>query len=260
MEPTSEQLSEQNNLAFDGEGGYTPVLTASGARLGIGPFNVFQNPATAVDGLTTTDIDQLQYRALYGISGDGSTEIAIIRTAAYIDYGFGGYIYQRNGSVVLPESGQALYTGTNNYGGLRDFKAQSGLEYVTGDMEVRIDFDDFNEGAGVIGVVSNRRIFDLDQQDITSDILAGFGGSVTQLPTLRFLIEPGVVDANGEIAGKIESVNPVDGEKFEEGNYYAVLSGPNAQTVTGIIVVTGEDPRNSDVTFRETGGFFATRQ
>ena len=249
-----------DNLAFDGEGPYTAARDVAGNRFGIGPFSVFESAATAVDGLTLASINQLTYRALYAVGPDGNTSIAIIRTGAYIEYGLGGYIYQRNGSVTLPTSGQALYTGTNNYGGLRDFIGSGGLEYVTGDMEVRIDFNDFNEGAGVVGVVRNRRVFDLAGNDETSTILSALGGGTTQLPTLRFVIEPGVLDNNGELTGEIQSVNPLDGETFEEGNYYAILSGDNAETITGIVVVTGDDPRTADVTFRETAGFFAVRQ
>jgi hypothetical protein len=162
--------------------------------------------------------------------------------------------------VTLPCSGQAVYTGADNYGGLRDFTGQGGLEYVNGDMEVRIDFNDFNEGAGVIGVVTDRRVFDLNGADVTSDILTAFGAGTTQLPTLRFLIEPGVLDSNGELTGNLQSVNPADGETLEDGNYYAVLSGENARTITGVIVVTADDPRVADVTVRETAGFFAVRQ
>lgn len=249
-----------DNLAFDGEGGYTAVRDGTGQRLGIGPFNVYENSAVAVDGLTTANINQLVYRALYGNSPDGSTSVAIIRTAGYTDYGFGGFIYQRNGGVVLPESGQARYTGTGNYGGLRDFKGKGGLEYVSGDMEVRIDFNDFNEGAGVIGVVSNRRVFDLSGNDITNDILTAFGGAVTQMPRLLFDIEPGVLDSNGELTGTLQSTNPITGNAFESGTYYGVLAGATAGTISGIVVVTGEDPRDSNITFRETGGFIATRQ
>ncbi|WP_085307930.1 hypothetical protein [Planktotalea arctica] len=245
-----------DNLAFDGEGPYTAVRDNLGNRIGIGPFNVFENEATVVDGLTLANINQLTYRALYSVGPDGNTSIAIIRTGAYMDYGFGGYIYQRNGGVTLPTSGQANYSGTNNYGGLRDFIGQGGLEYVRGDIEVNIDFNDFNAGSGVIGVVSNRRVFDLANNDVTSTILSAQGG--TQLPTLFFDIEPGVLDSNGELSGTIQS--SFGGEVFEEGSYYAILSGDNAETITGIIVVTGDDPRNSNVTFRETAGFFAVRQ
>lgn len=246
-----------DNLAFDGAGPYTAV-SIGGARLGIGPFSVFENSAVAVDSLTTANVSQLSYRALYGVAPDGQSSIAIVRTGGFIEYGFGGYIYQREGGVVLPESGQALYTGTDNYGGLRDFTGRGGLEYVNGDMEVRIDFNDFNEGAGVAGFVTNRRVFDMNGTDITPTILAGLGGG-TQLPTLRFEIQPGVLDSNGEMTGDISSVNPVDGEAYESGKYYAIISGNNAQTVTGVVVVTGTDSRNSDHTFRETAGFFATR-
>ena len=249
-----------DNLAFDGEGPYTAVRDGAGNRFGIGPFSVFESPATAVDGLTSADISQLSYRALYGIAPDGNSSIAIIRTGAYIQYGFGGYIFQRDGGVTLPTSGQALYTGQDNYGGLRDFEGQGGLEYVNGDMEVRIDFNDFNEGSGVIGVVSNRRVYDLNGVDVTNDILNAFDAGTTELPVARFIIEPGVINSNGEIAGKIQSDHPSSGDALEEGNYYAVLSGDNANTVTGIVVMTASDPRAANVTVRETAGFFAVRQ
>ncbi|MGB7316943.1 MAG: hypothetical protein WBC85_03160 [Planktotalea sp.] len=254
-----------DNLAFDGEDPYTAVyidVDGDGTpdRFRVGSLSAFESPATAVDGLTSADITQLTYRALYGVSPDGNSSLAIIRTGAYIEYGFGGFVYQRQGGVTLPTSGQALYTGQNNYGGLRDFSGQGGLEYVNGDMEVRIDFDDFNEGSGVIGVVRNRRVFNLDGIDVTNDILDAFGAGTTQLPVARFVIQPGVIDSNGEIVGTIQSTNPFNGNVFEEGNYYAILSGDNATTVTGIIVMTADDPRYADVTVRETAGFFAVRQ
>lgn len=247
-----------DNLAFDGEGGYSVVRDGGGNRLGIGPFTAFENSATAADGLTSASINQLEYRALYAVSADQQSSIAIVRSGAYVEYGFGGFIYQREGGVTLPETGQAVYSGTNNYGGLRDFKGQGGMEYVTGDAEVRIDFSDFNEGAGVIGYVRNRRVFDMDLTDVTPALRTGLGGA-TALPVLQFVIEPGVLDSNGELTGEVQSVDPRDGSIFETGNYYALLSGDNAQTITGVIVVTGEDPRNSAITVRETGGFFATR-
>lgn len=245
-----------DNIAFDGDSGYTVVRDIAGNRLGMGPFSVFEAEATVVDGLTSTDIDQLTYRALYAVGPDGNTSIAIVRSAAYVNYGFGGFIYQREGGVTLPTSGQALYTGTNNYGGLRDFNGQGGLEYVRGDAEVTIDFADFNTGSGVRGVIKNRRIFDMNGVEQTQAILAAMGGGLAILPELRFLIDDGVLDANGELTGEVFSTS---GGIFTEGNYYAVLSGDNAETITGVIVVTGDDPRG-DYTVRETGGFFAVRQ
>ncbi|MGH1577515.1 hypothetical protein [Planktotalea sp.] len=246
-----------DNLAFDGDSPYTVVLDENGDRFGMGPFSVFEAEAIAVDNLTSAEIEQLTYRALYAVAPDGNSSIAIVRTAAYVNYGFGGFIYQREGGVTLPTTGQAFYTGTNNYGGLRDFEGQGGLEYVRGDAEVSIDFDDFNSGDAVRGTISNRRIFDLAGDEVTADIIDAFDNDeLTVLPELRFLINGGgVIDANGELTGQVGSQL---GGNFS-GNYYAVLSGENAQTITGIIVVTGADPRG-DFTVRETGGFFAVRQ
>jgi len=274
----------ENQAEADGTAGTTDTTTDTGAPISsdrtllpgtVNPNSddtIFRTEARSSDGSdngngfaedfeydSATDTFTVGNLAFYAIGPDGETSIAIVRSGAFINFGFGGYIYQRNGSVVLPETGQAIYNGTANYGGLRDFEGQGGIEYVTGDMFVQIDFNDFNEGAGVVGVVSNRRVYDMDQNDITANLLPGLGGG-TQLPPLRFKIEPGVLDANGELTGTIESVNTNDGEVFETGQYFAVLSGPNARNITGIVVVTGEDPRDDQVTFRETAGFFATRQ
>ena len=55
-------------------------------------------------GWVLKEIDQLQHKAIYAISTSGATEVAVIRTGGYVNYGFGGYIYQRNNgnSVVIP--------------------------------------------------------------------------------------------------------------------------------------------------------------
>ena len=191
---------------------------------------------------------------------DGNTSVAIVRTGGYSEYGFGGYIFQPDGDVTLPTEGQAKYVGTDNYGGLRDFDGRGGLEYVRGDIGIAIDFDDFNDGLGVRGNVTNRRIYDLDNEDITQQVLTAIGVGSTELPILLFEVSAGALDINGELAGITLSRDPRDGDEFEKGNYYAVLSGDQANTITGIIVVTGEDPRFQDVTFRETAGFFAVRE
>ena len=262
-----------DNIAFDGDRPYTAVYrTDNVTKVGIGPFSVFEAPATATDTLTLATVDQLRdYRALYAIGPKGDSSIAIVRTGAYIQYGFGGYAYQRNGNVTLPIDGQAVYAGTKNYGGLRDFSNRGNLEYVQGDMKVTIDFDDFNQGAGVRGEVTNRQVYNLtgvqdiptlinpDPGNITQDILDGFSTITTELPVLKFLIAPGVMDANGELRGEVFSSAPGGSETYESGNYYAILSGENATTITGVVVVTASDPRYDGTTVRETAGFFAVR-
>ena len=79
---------------------------------------------------------------------------------------YGGYLYQRDGGVNLPTSGQAVFTGTDNYSSLSDFDGRWGLECVKGDMRVETDFDGFSDGAGVRGEVTNRQAYNID--DITN--------------------------------------------------------------------------------------------
>ncbi len=253
-----------DGLAFDGGNIYQ-----RDDRVGsLGPFAVYEADSTYADDVTGTPITQFGHRALYGVSTSGESEFAIVRTGAYIPYGYGGFVYQRNGSVTLPTSGQATYSG--DYAGLRDFEGSSGLEYAQGDMTVNIDFNDFNEGAGVAGVVTNRAIYDVAGNDITSDVVAALNveneSNLTALPTLVFSVGPGALDANGEITGELTStVRGADGAAvtYEQGNYYAVISGDatagGEDEIVGIIVVEADDPRSEGVTVRETGGFILYR-
>jgi len=252
-----------DGLAFDGGNVYQRA-TPDG---NLGPFAVYEADATFQDDVTGTPIGQFDHRALYGVSTSGNTEFAVVRTGAYVTYGFGGFIYQRDGSVTLPTSGQAHYEG--DYAALRDFDGAGGLEYARGDMTLDIDFNDFNEGAGVDGAVFNRSIFDTAGNDITNDVLTAlnteFESTLSALPVLRFDVGPGALNANGEATGGVGSFVSSNGaaETFEEGNYYAVVSGNategGADEVVGVIVVTATDPRFDGVTVRETGGFLLYR-
>ncbi|MFC2966767.1 hypothetical protein [Acidimangrovimonas pyrenivorans] len=254
-----------DNLAFDGGNTYTRDTTVPN----LGPYQVYEAASTYQDSLTGTPINQFLYRAIYARStnktadGKPTTEFAIVRTGAYVPYGFGGFMYQRNGSVVLPTSGQANYSG--KYAGLRDFDGAAGLEYTTGDMKIAIDFNDFNDPAGVQGQISNRKIFDVNGNDITGQVLAALSTktNVTQtvLPTAVFTVGPGTLSKAGEITNGITSTVPTSSgsERLETGKYYAVLSGKNAGEVVGIVVMTSADPRVDGVTVRETGGFILQR-
>jgi hypothetical protein len=256
-----------DNLAFDGGNVYSrdsSVATLNGA-------NVYAGAGQYPDSQTGVLIDQFSYRALYGTSTSGRSKFAIVRTGAYVPYGFGGFVFERNGSLVLPTAGQAQYTGT--YSGLRDFDGKGGLQLTTGDMTMDIDFEDFNaaesqtgNGAGIKGDVTNRRVYALDGTDITSTVLAQINtdkslvtNALTALPTLVFTVGPGVLDNNGEIQGQLTSkflndTGQVEG--FENGMYYGVISGTNADEVVGVIVVTSEF---DGYTARETGGFILYR-
>lgn len=246
-----------DGLAFDGENTYQRGTAVSS----LGPFAVYEADSSVTDSFSGDPVGQFTYRAIYGVSNSGNAEFAVVRTGSYIDYGFGGFIYQRNGGVTLPGAGQAVYTG--EYAGLRDFDGTGGLQYTTADMTIGIDFEDFNSGDGVYGSVENRRVYDLDGNDVTADVLsainAEYDASLTELPDMIFLVGPGVMDANGELAGDLYSAFVADDGTtvdFESGNYYAIVAGDNAEEIVGIVVVEGDI---GDVTARETGGFVVYR-
>lgn len=251
-----------DGLAFDGDNVYRRDNAVG--TLANGSVDVFEGDATAIDPVTGAVIVQDQYRALYGVSDSGQTEFAIVRTGSYVDYGFGGFVYQRNGSVTLPTSGQYHFSG--EYAGIRDFSGAGGLEYTDGLMTIDIDFEDFNDGAngagdGIKGEITDRHVYDINGNDITDDILTalnGDDGTMTVLPTLSFAVGPEVLDQNGEITSNISSTVNVDGALtvYEEGTFYAVVAG-EAEEIVGIVVIESTDPRveSGGVTVRETGGF-----
>lgn len=257
-----------DNLAFDGENVYvrdTSYTTTgpAGTLEGTG-VSIFKGDEFVVDDDGDV-VFQATYRALYGVSTSGDTEFAIVRTGDYLGYGFGGFLYQRNGGVTIPTSGQASFQG--DYSGIRDFSGPDqipgSIEYVTGQVVIDIDFADFNDadgmtGDGVSGYVFDREVFDINGTNVTQDIidaLNGTTGTLTELPVLVFNVGPGVMTDAGEISAGVASSN--QGETYESGTYYAVLSGDGASEIVGIIVVESEELRNDvdGVTVRETGGF-----
>ncbi len=254
-----------DGLAFDGDNHYhrSAVLPTIGTAAS--PFQVYESPAAVIDNQNNS-IPQFVYRAIYGASTTGATNFAIVRTGSFTDYGFGGFVYERKGGVTLPTTGQAGYSGA--YAGLRDFNGAGGLEYVSGTMTMAIDFEDFNDSAGITGNVASRTIRDINGADITNQVLAALNSKLssgdavlTVLPELNFHVGPGVLRPSGEVSGDISSSYTKGGksEPFEAGKFYALMSdstGGNANEVVGIIRVTAEDPRASGgVTVRETGGF-----
>lgn len=250
-----------DNLGFDADNVYTRGVAVGS----LGPFAVYESAMVYSDDLTGAPIEQFLHRGIYGVSRTGQTEFAIARTGAYAPFGFGGFIYQRNGPVSLPTSGQARFDG--NYAALRDFAGRGGIEYATGDMTMAIDFRDFNDGSAVDGRVANRTIYDLAGNDITATVVAALNTenqtNLTSLPTLVFTVGPGVLDSNGELLGQLTSnfVNSSGAvENYETGKYYAVLSGDEPDEVVGVIVVEASDPRYTGVRVRETGGFILYRR
>lgn len=253
-----------DNLAFDGDNDYTRDDLAGTALAGtLGPFRVYENESAVTDPQTGAVIPQFQHKAIRAISASGATEFAIVRTGAYSNFGFGGFMYTRNGSVTLPASGFARYTG--DYGGIRDFDGIGGVEYVTGAATLNIDFNDFNDGYAVDGTIFDRRVYNDAGDDITATVLAAlnaeYGTAFASLPALVFDIS-NALDENGEMLGSLDSQffdSNGDLVTLEAGDYYGVVAGNDASEIVGIIVVTSGDPRFDGVTVRETGGFLVTR-
>lgn len=251
-----------DNLAFDGDNIY--ALTTINK---FGAFDVYEAAAQYTDPVNGSVINQFRHRLIYGISASKNTQFAIVRTGAYLGYGFGGFIYQRNNSVTLPTTGQAHYEGKTQ--GIRDFGNSGGLEFTTGDITIDIDFEDFNatnglRGDAVRGRISNRRIYDTNGTDITATVLTRIETenniTLSAIPTATFVISPGVMDDNGEILGAMQS-NYIDSQgnvkTFETGNYYAIVSGDDAGEIVGIFVLQSTIDPIGDV--RETGGFIVYR-
>ncbi|WP_225027055.1 hypothetical protein [Xinfangfangia pollutisoli] len=258
-----------DNLGFDGDNLYRRGMAVAS----LGPYRVYEASEVVEDPYSHRMIPQFEHRLLAGVSDSGKTSFAIVRTGAYMDYGFGGFVMKREGGVNLPSSGQAGYLG--DYAAIQDAKGASGLRYVTGQAQVAIDFADFNDGDAVQGAIYNRQIFDVNGNDITAAVIGQLndefnpdrigGNDISELPVLSFRVGPGAIDANGEIRGMVDSFLVDYGSggaqvvTYETGNYYAIIAGENAEEIVGIIVVESADPYFDNVTVRETGGFIAYR-
>lgn len=261
-----------DNLPFDG-GEDTPYVRGT-AVSSLNGFSVYEAVRQYPDTATGVAINEFTHRAIYGqstnrnLDGSPATQFAIVRTGAYTQYGFGGFVYQRDGGVVLPGGGQARFDGKG--AGIRDFNGRGGIEYSTSDVQVNIDFDDFNasdatRGGAVDGFVFNRKVFDVNGNDVTDDVVgrinAENNASLTAIPTAIFTITPGALDANGEAVGELTSRfgdNNGNSVQYEQGNYYAIVSGANADEVVGVVVLeTTRDPIADSV--RDTTGFIVYR-
>ncbi|AXI47438.1 hypothetical protein C1J03_16335 [Sulfitobacter sp. SK012] len=261
-----------DNLAFDGANTYQRGRAVG--SLGGGEFAVYEADAQYPDSITGAAVNQFTHRAIYGVSrnrdsdGDPTTQFAIVRTGAYIPYGFGGFIYQRGGSVDLPTTGQAIFRG--QAGGLRDFDGAGALQYSTGDVAIAIDFDDFNEstggrGDGVQGQLTNRQVFDINGNDITANVTTRINdlnsSSIQSIPAAIFTVAPGVLDNNGDLVGELTSrfVNDNgDVVEYESGNYYAIVSGDDPDEIVGVMVLENTSEFR-DATVRDTSGFIVYR-
>ncbi|REC58773.1 hypothetical protein DRV84_00645 [Rhodosalinus sediminis] len=258
-----------DNLPFDGDNTYTrdAAVASLGPPGAQGPFAVYENADTVPDPETGTPIDQLAHKVLFQRSPSGRTELVIIRAADYEPFGFGGWAYQRNGGVELPETLQATFSG--DYAALRDFDGRAGLEYATGAVRLDVDWEDFNGTSvqdAIKGTITDRRIYDLSGADVTQDWLDALGEEagrpIIDLPAVQIVIRPSTVDQNGEIAATVRSAYTDDAgepQQYETGTLNAILAGPTPDEIVGIVEIESDDLISGDGTVRETGGFVANR-
>jgi hypothetical protein len=267
-----------DNLAFDGEGPYTRVAPDNSIS-SIGPnnsFAVYNAEVTVPDFLNSGAVVQIvPYRAIVGISkvptdGVPPTSFAIVRTGGYEDFGFGGFVYQRSGDVVMPTTGQARFDG--DYAGMRVFDGAGGLEYTEASLRIDLDFDDPTDAtAGVKGRLYNRVAYDLNGEVIASNNnnVEAPDDADLPLPNISFVLDGdnGNVSVDGELNGSL-AVNQYLNENgglvdYESGTYYAILAGdtmqPNGGEIVGVLVIDSTDPRRDGVTVQETGGFILYR-
>ena len=277
-----------DGIAFDGLNEYGRFTT----RPQLGNVAVYQADAVVEDFLTGNDVSQIvPYFALYDTSdvivSEGEegesfrTTFAIVRTGGYSDFGFGTFAYERAGSFVIPTEGQATFSGS--YAGLRvndtfsatelDIDASLDGDILTSaDINIDIDFDDFNGTPGIKGELTNRRAFNQlgEELEVNRDIRTSAGSvRAVQLPTLSFVIRNNgdTISANGEIGGNVaNTIIDRDGtiREYETGTYVGILAGDltdasDGGEIVGILVFEAEDSRFDGVTVQETGGFIATR-
>lgn len=246
-----------DNLGFDGANVYK---RAPGSLKTLGVTRVFVADKVVTDPVSGKPVGQVvPYTALYGVSknqvnGEPRTSFAVVRTGGYNGYGFGGYVYDRNGGVVIPTTGQATFTG--KYAGVRIYTNATGLNYTTGDMTVDVDFEDFNANDAVKGEIINRQVYDANGVPVS-----------TVLPNVGWYIQEGVpsLTKNGEIQGDLFSTVIVDGKReiYETGTFNGIMAGNTTVKPGGEIVgvVTLETAQEDDagVKAQETGGVILYR-
>ena len=244
-----------DNIAFDGANVYqresdVPTLAT---------YAVFEADTTTPDFLTGNPVSQIvPYRAILGTSrnlnddGSARTTFAIVHTGGYFSYGFGGYVYERQGGATLPTTGQATFEG--DYAGVRVYDNAGGLDYVQGEINLDIDFDDFNANDGVKGRVTERQLFDES------------GAFIENLTNIRWTIVEGsnTITEDGEIVSDVFTVeiDPTSNEPVInlEGTFTAIIAGDTLELgdgggeVVGVVKIEGPDLDREGVSIQETGG------
>ncbi len=205
-----------NNLPFDGpEGRYDNRFTMSnGAR-------VYASRQTATTGL-------VQHYAVF-IESDAMQATAAAG-ANWIQYGNAGANINRSSFSLPTGVGEYVYVGS--YAANRTFDERSGIELVSGDVELLVDVLDFDPVEGIqgdiVGTVTNRTRVNL---------LNGSDGR--DLPDI-VLAEVSFNNANGTFDdGTVSTFSPLDGDEWSTGTYSGLFAGTQGQEIGGYLVMEG---------------------
>lgn len=230
-----------NNIPFDGataENGQA-IYTRTGA-LGASSFDRYEDAAGT-----------LAYYAVFRRSESGATQAGAFATSSYIDFGIGGASAQRNSANVnLPNSGEYSFTG--EYAAVRIYSDAAGVldrpEYVTGDVEIEMDFGDFDDVGAIVGVISNRQLYDYNGNII------GPMDDFVSLAMTEIDRDTGIVTAGGA-----SGISTDTATTMTSGQWTAILGGTEGTEIAGIVVLESADSSTSTELVRETGVFIAIR-
>ncbi|WP_417248066.1 hypothetical protein [Celeribacter sp.] len=235
-------------MPFDGDDSY--VRLTSGSNTGTagqnGKFFLYENAeSTQTDPVGGSTIDQFYYIALHQSKnvGDDRVYVTIVGGDQSSDsIPLEGFVYGRTGGVVMATANQGKWTG--DYAAVRTFHDTDMLDYVSGFMELEIDFEELNSAGAIRYVISDRQVFDIN------------GDPIGSLDPIGVFAENGALDAQGEFqadANDIEITGTVTGNATIQG----MLAGDDAEVAVGTVVMEYDEATNGSVV--ETGGFILDR-
>jgi len=132
------------------------------------------------------------YIALFATSSSGNLSAVTAASTDYINHGWRGYGYWRaSGTGTMPTTGEARYTG--DYSGLITFNTQSGIQSVTGNVFIDMDYLDGVLEGGIYNRVNlntgaNMESITLATTPISTGVMTGATGSATGSGTYQTVI------------------------------------------------------------------------
>ncbi len=212
-----------NNLPFDLAGQYSAV-----AGMTINGYQVYRNDAGA-----------RTYYAIYVPGKNDVTAASVVATGDWLDYGYSGTMYRGTGEVNLPTNAQASYAGT--YQGIRVYKDGGVADLTTGDINMVVDFEDFDNTGAITTSIGNRVAYNFD---------GSVRGALPGLAVVDTYHEDGVI--KDTTAYEVNA----DGSTGSTGTLSGIFGGTNGDQIAGVLVLSGQDALSASGTnVQETAAF-----